>query len=121
MVCAQGGEQPPGGPRRVTACIFVLLIGFVVALLKIVYHHELDRIAIEPLIIIASSILGWMQANKYNQLAASYTIAAYETGLMLGQLEETETEEAFARLVDDAETTFARENHQWAAKQQGGH
>ncbi|MCB1494284.1 MAG: DUF4231 domain-containing protein [Bauldia sp.] len=109
------------GLAWVTACIIVLLIGFVVALLKIVYHHELDRIAIEPLIIIASSILGWMQANKYNQLAASYTIAAYETGLMLGQLEETDTEEAFARLVDDAETTFARENHQWAAKQQGGH
>ena len=30
---------------------------------------------------------------------------------MLGQLEETDTEEAFARLVDDAETAFARENH----------
>ena len=105
----------------VTAAIGVLLLGLVVALLKIVYHHELDRIAIEPLIIIASSILGWMQAKKFNELAATYTIAAYQTGLMLGQVEEADTEAEFIRLVDDAETAFAQENHQWAAKQMGGH
>ena len=107
------------GSWWVALCIIVLLIGFVVSLLKIVYHHELDRVAIEPLIIIASSILGWMQANKYNQLAATYTIAAYQTGLILSQIEEADTEDEFARLVDDSETAFARENNQWVAKQAG--
>ena len=76
----KAGRNRRAGLAWVAGCIIVLLIGFVVALLKIVYHHELDRIAIEPLIIIASSILGWMQANKYNQLAATYTIAAYRPG-----------------------------------------
>ncbi len=101
--------------------IAVLLVGFVIALLKIVFHHELERIVIEPLILIASSILGWMQARKYNELAATYTIAAYQAGLLLGQVEEAEGEDAFAELVDEAESEFAQENHQWAAKQAGGH
>jgi hypothetical protein len=114
------------GSRRsatlwVAAAIAVLLAGFVIALLKIVFHHELEGIVIEPLILIASSILGWMQARKFNELASTYAITAYQTGLLLGQAEEAEGEEAFARLVDESETAFAHENHQWAAKQAAGH
>ena len=117
----KGAEKRRAGAWWVAGAIAVLLVGFVIALLKIVFHHELERIVIEPLILIASSILGWMQARKYNELAATYTIAAYQAGLLLGQVEEAEGEDAFAELVDEAESEFAQENHQWAAKQAGGH
>ncbi|HET7717134.1 MAG TPA: DUF4231 domain-containing protein [Bauldia sp.] len=117
----KGAEKRRAGTWWVAATIAVLLAGFVIALLKIVFHHELEQIVIEPLILIASSILGWMQARKYNELASAYTIAAYQTGLFLGQVGEAEGEDAFAALVDEAESAFAQENHQWAAKQAGGH
>ncbi len=117
----KGVEKRRAGGWWVAATIAVLLVGFVIALLKIVFLQELEQIVIEPLILIASSILGWMQARKYNELAATYTIAAYQAGLLLGQAEEVEGEEQFAELVDEAESEFAQENHQWAAKQAGGH
>jgi hypothetical protein len=105
--------------RWVAACIFVYILGFVLALLKIAYEWE--GVAIEPIIIIASSILGWMQAKKYNELASTYAIAALQTGLILEQVAEADSEDEFAKLADDAETAFAQENHQWVAKQVGGH
>jgi hypothetical protein len=117
----KGAEKRRAGGWWVAATIAVLLVGFVIALLKIVFHHELEQIVIEPLILIASSILGWMQARKYNELASTYTIAAYQTGLLLGQADEVEGEGPFSELVDEAESAFAQENHQWAAKQAGGH
>ena len=81
----------------------------------------MERIDIEPIILIASSILGWMQAKKYNELASTYTIAAYQTGLLLGQADEVAWRREVRQLVDDAESDFGQENHQWAAKQVGGH
>ncbi len=73
----------------------------------------------EVFIILASTLLGWIQMKKYGELAASYSLAAHKAGFMDGPLDEAETEEAFAAVVKEDEQYFAREQSDWAAQGYG--
>lgn len=71
----------------------------------------------EPLIVVASSIIGWMQIKKYNELTSAYTLTAHEIGIIQGRLDEVENEEEFSDFVNEAELAFSREHTQWVARQ----
>ncbi|MGO7135776.1 DUF4231 domain-containing protein [Rhizobium leguminosarum] len=73
---------------------------------------------IEPVIVIASSILGWMQIKKFNELASSFTLTAHEIGIIQGRVLEIKVEDEFSKFVADAEQAFSREHTQWVARQQ---
>jgi hypothetical protein len=73
----------------------------------------------EIFIILASTLLGWIQLKKFGELAASYSLAAHRTGFMDGPLNEAESEEAFAAVVKDAEALFSREQSDWATQGYG--
>ncbi len=70
----------------------------------------------EPFIIVASSLLGWVQMKKYDELASSYAVAAQQLGLMDGPLGEAESEKAFGAFVNRVELYFSRENTDWAGQ-----
>lgn len=72
---------------------------------------------IEPLIVIAASIVGWMQIKKFNELAAAYTVAAHEIGLIRPKADVVTSEEEFSEFVNDAEKAFSREHTLWIARQ----
>lgn len=71
----------------------------------------------EPLIVIASSIIGWMQIKKFNELTSAYTLTAHEIGIVQGRIEEAEEEKEFSEFVNEAELAFSREHTQWVARQ----
>lgn len=71
-----------------------------------------------PLIVFASSIVGWMQIRKFNELASAYTLTAHEIGIIQGRLAEISGDESFAEFVNEAEQAFSREHTQWVARQQ---
>lgn len=71
----------------------------------------------EPLIVIASSIIGWMQIKKFNELTSAYTLTAHEIGIVQGRIEEADTESEFSEFVNEAELAFSREHTQWVARQ----
>lgn len=71
----------------------------------------------EPLIVLASSIIGWMQIKKFNELASAYTLTAHEIGIIQGRLEEIESEEDLSEFINEAELAFSREHTQWVARQ----
>lgn len=71
----------------------------------------------EPLIVLASSIIGWMQIKKFNELASAYTLTAHEIGIIQGRLEEIDTEEDLSEFINEAELAFSREHTQWVARQ----
>lgn len=71
----------------------------------------------EPLIVVASSIIGWMQIKKFNELTSAYTLTAHEIGIIQGRIEEADTEEEFSEFVNEAELAFSREHTQWVARQ----
>ncbi|WP_207285697.1 DUF4231 domain-containing protein [Pseudomonas sp. FW300-N2A2] len=65
----------------------------------------------------AASILSWMQAKRFSELAASYALAAHEIGLIREQALMPITDEEFSKFVGDAENAFSREHTQWVARQ----
>lgn len=65
----------------------------------------------------AASLLSWMQAKRFSELAASYALAAHEIGLIRERSLASNTDEAFSLFVGDAENAFSREHTQWVARQ----
>ena len=64
----------------------------------------------------AASVLSWMQAKRFSELAASYALAAHEIGLIKEQSLLPDTPEKFSLFVGDAENAFSREHTQWVAR-----
>ncbi|OJU83399.1 MAG: hypothetical protein BGO06_15265 [Shinella sp. 65-6] len=64
----------------------------------------------------AASLLSWMQARRFSELAASYTLAAHEISLIREKAHLPDTNEKFSKFVGDAENAFSREHTQWAAR-----
>lgn len=72
---------------------------------------------IEPLIVFAASIVGWMQIKKFNELSAAYTLTAHEIGLISPMVEEVKDDASFSEFINDAEKAFSREHTLWLARQ----
>ena len=77
---------------------------------------NLDFWPIEPLIVFASSVIGWMQVKKFNELSAAYSVTAQEVGLIEPKLEDVNTENHFSDFVNEAELAFSREHTMWLAR-----
>ncbi|TGQ13618.1 DUF4231 domain-containing protein [Mesorhizobium sp. M00.F.Ca.ET.217.01.1.1] len=71
----------------------------------------------EPLIVVASALIGWTQIKKFNELASAYTLTAHEIGLTAELINDTTTEGDFSTAVNEAELAFSREHTQWVARQ----
>ena len=68
-------------------------------------------------IAIAASLLTWMQAKRFSELATAYSLAAHEIGFVRMQISEADTDLEFSAFVGDAENAFSREHTQWIARQ----
>ncbi|MDG3580694.1 DUF4231 domain-containing protein [Rhizobium sp. YJ-22] len=101
----------------VIASVIAYACAIIMNLLRVVLP-EFSFWPIEPVIVIASSILGWMQIKKFNELASSYTLTAHEIGIIQGRILEVNTDEEFSQFVVEAEQAFSREHTQWVARQQ---
>jgi hypothetical protein len=89
-----------------------------VSVLTRIAYPEWTMWPIEPLLVAASSVIGWMQVKKFNELASSYTLTAHEIGIIQGRALEATTEADFSNFVVEAEQAFSREHTQWVARQQ---
>lgn len=72
---------------------------------------------LEPLIVVAASMIGWVQIKKYNELSAAYTVTAHEIGLIPTTIDEPSNEALLSEFVNDAEQAFSREHTLWLARQ----
>ena len=64
----------------------------------------------------AASVLTWMQARRFSELASSYALAAFEIGIVQDEVMLATTDDAFSIFVGDAENAFSREHTQWVAR-----
>lgn len=64
----------------------------------------------------AGATLAWVQTKRYQELAASYTLTAYEIGLIRATMPDDNDEKLFSAFVSDAENAFSREHTQWQAR-----
>lgn len=106
--------------RRMSKYFFWALIGVnfiavVCAAFRIVYIGQ-PFWPTDVFVAIAASILSWMQAKRFSELAASYALAAHEISLINEQALLSDTDEKFSVFVGDAENAFSREHTQWVAR-----
>lgn len=72
--------------------------------------------AFDPLIVLVTSAIGWMQMKRHSELMASYNLTAHEIGINRSNSEGIKTEEEFSNFVNEAELAFSREHTQWVAR-----
>lgn len=97
------------------ALISANILAVVLAALRIKFAES----AIWPtdaLVALAASLLTWMQAKRFSELASSYSLAATEIGLIRDQARNISCEKEFSVFVADAENAFSREHTQWVAR-----
>jgi hypothetical protein len=99
---------------RFGVAVYALAIIFV--LLRIAYPQQTTW-PTEPLIVLASAVIGWTQVKKFNELSSSYTLTAHEIGIIQGRVADISEEEDFSDFVNEAEQAFSREHTQWVARQ----
>lgn len=76
----------------------------------------LAALAFDPLIVIVTSALGWLQMRRHGELMASYNLTAHEIGIIRGNSESVKKEEEFSDFINEAELAFSREHTQWVAR-----
>lgn len=113
---AKSTENKKIARRWVVVSIIGYCVAIVLSLARIVlpdWHFW----QIEPLIVVASSILGWVQIKKFNELAASYAVTAQEIGMINITLSNADSVRSFSDFVNEAEGAFSREHTSWIARQ----
>lgn len=97
------------------ALVIVNAIAVLCAVLRIIYVQPTFW-PTDILVATAASILSWMQAKRFSELAASYALAAHEISFIKEQSLLPDTNDKFSLFVGDAENAFSREHTQWAAR-----
>jgi hypothetical protein len=100
-----------------TTCVLVQLAAIVTVILRIRYDELWSIWPTEPLLVLASSIVGWIQLKKFNELASAYNLTAHEIAILHDQISGVTREEELSAFVNDAERAFSREHTQWIARQ----
>ena len=104
--------------RWVIISVAVYIFSAATVLLRI-EHPDWSTLPTSPLIVIASSVAGWIQIKKFNELTAAYSLTAHEIGILKNRLDKIESESQLSEFVNDAELAFSREHTQWVARQLG--
>lgn len=65
---------------------------------------------------VAAALLSWIQARRFQELSASYALAAHEISLIRQQASPPMSDDQLSRFVGDAENAFSREHTQWIAR-----
>lgn len=102
---------------KVVACIaFGVYVLAIFSVLSGDVNMPILAFASDPLLVIATSLIGWMQLKKYSELSASYALTANEIGILKTKIHEVHSEAELSEFVNEAETAFSREHTQWAAR-----
>lgn len=97
-------------------CAFICYAAGMVMILAPLHTPSLTMLPMEPIIVVASAILGWMQIKKFNELASAYALTAQEIGIAEGKIADAEDEGVFSKAVNEVELVFSREHTQWIAR-----
>ena len=109
-------ENSRSATNWVIATVVAYMLAFALVLARIRFP-DWGFWGIGPVIVFASSAIGWMQVKKFNELAAAYTVTAQEIGLIKPKLDMVSSENDFSDFINDAELAFSREHTLWIARQ----
>lgn len=98
-----------------TALCVVYALAVLLVLMRVGYP-SLEHLPTGALLVLASSIISWMQLKKFDELVSAYALTAQEIGIVKSQYRAIADEGALSAFVSDAENVFSREHTQWAAR-----
>lgn len=98
-------------------CAALYIAGILVAFYQLTIGTMIVQFLSEPILVTAAAMIGWMQAKRYSELAASYTLAAHEIAQIEHNIEAVASDADFDTFVTEAEFAFSREHTQWIARQ----
>jgi hypothetical protein len=102
--------------RRWFWLTIILYVGAAISLNADQLGFSQATLAFDPMIVLVTSTLGWLQMKRHGELTASYNLTAHEIGIIRGNSDNVETEEQFSDFVNEAELAFSREHTQWVAR-----
>ena len=70
----------------------------------------------DAIVVIAAGLLSWIQAKRFQELSASYALAAHEISLIREQSSHVMTDDELSKFIGDSENAFSREHTQWIAR-----
>jgi hypothetical protein len=101
--------------RWIFGCVVLQGVTIIFALLRVKYFSHYWPT--EPMLLLATAIIGWIQIKKFSELSSAYSLTAHEIGIIRSRVNEIQTENDFSEFVNEAERAFSREHTQWAARQ----
>ena len=96
--------------------VSIVLHSLAILLLLLRIKNPLSNFPIEIIATIASGVLTWVQAKKFNELHSSYSLTAHEIVLIKSETLPVIDEEHFSEFVINTESAFSREHTQWVAR-----
>lgn len=103
--------------RWIVFCVLIQVLAIGLAIIRIRGEDFLGFWPTEPLLVLASATVGWIQIKKFTELASAYGLTAHEIGLIRVRSEAVKTEDELSGFVGEAELGFSREHTQWIARQ----
>ena len=94
--------------------IITNVIGLAVSLIRIKNPEILNFNEIT--ITITGGLVSWIQSKKFQELSASYSLAAHEISFVKEQYYKINNEKELSNFIGDAENAFSREHTQWVAR-----
>ncbi|WP_434746287.1 DUF4231 domain-containing protein [Candidatus Pantoea rara] len=95
--------------------LVLYLFAFFTSLYNI-WFNDYFIFPVSVLTTLASSLLGWSQIKRFNELSSSYLLTSGEIGLMKEQVNYIYTQDSFSDFVNESELAFSREHTQWEAR-----
>ena len=91
-------------------CASILFLLFRIA------EPKLSFLPIDIFAILASSMIGWSEMKKFDELASAYGLTAHEVGIIDSRYKSVNDPQHLSKFVADSENAFSREHTQWAAR-----
>lgn len=70
----------------------------------------------DPLIVLVTSAIGWLQMKRHSELIASYNFTAQEIAIIKTKSQFVNSENSLSKFVEEAEMAFSREHTQWVKR-----
>jgi hypothetical protein len=105
--------------RKATGFYVALFVTIFVAVIFSLAKIRFPSVSYWPtdtLVTIAASLLSWIQAKRFQELAVSYALTAHEIGFIRQQAGGVMSDEQLSAFVGDSENAFSREHTQWIAR-----
>jgi SMODS and SLOG-associating 2TM effector domain 1/SMODS and SLOG-associating 2TM effector domain 3 len=104
--------------QRATVWIVLLVVleagALIAALLRAFGIVHLDLFGLVGAV--GASVAAWLQTKQHQNLAAAYSVAAQELGIIAAGIGAVQDEPAWAKFVADAEEAMSREHTMWRAR-----